>query len=232
MGAHTPVGLRAATRSPPTTQELPPTPWQRGTNRSVLGGCLQAVAGSCYGAWQACERSPPEEHCQQLAAPTRLACRVSLPILFPESKGGWMDTHGCVFGHVAAAPCRGGCQRKVAFLLDCILDTLLPMEHAPPARSTVAALLLPRGGNPSAQVTKAAFLISPANASEKASAAHLTQKHSMVPTSKLDALGMLLLQERVEKSPQNSLFAKLGYCFVLGFKNRTDAESHPVPTCK
>lgn len=65
-----------------------PIPWQRGTNRSVLGGCLQVVAGSCHGAWQAGERSPPERLCQQLAAPTHLARKVSLPNLCPESKGG------------------------------------------------------------------------------------------------------------------------------------------------
>lgn len=92
-----------------------PTPWQRGTNRTVLGGCLQVVAGSCYGTWQAGERSPPEGHCQQLAAPTHLACKVSLPTFFPESKGGWMDTHRCVFSHVAAASCRGGCQGRWHF---------------------------------------------------------------------------------------------------------------------
>lgn len=92
-----------------------PTPWQRGTNRSVLGGCLQVVAGSCYGTWEAGERSPPDGHCQQLAAPTRLACKVSLPTLFPESRGGWMDTHRCVFGHMAAASCGGGCQGRWHF---------------------------------------------------------------------------------------------------------------------
>lgn len=70
--------------------------------------------------------------------------------------------------------------------------TLLPVQHAPPAWRTMAALLLPRGGNPSAQITNAAFLVSPARASEKALASHLTQKYNMVPTSKLDALGMLL----------------------------------------
>lgn len=69
----------------------------------------------------------------------------------------------------------------------------------------MAALFLPRGGNPPTQRTNAAFLISPASASEKALASHLTQEYNMAPTSKLGALGMLLFTSTCWKKPQRQL---------------------------
>lgn len=75
-----------------------PSPWQQGTNRAVLGGCLQAVAGSCYGAWQAGERSPPEGHCQPawLLRPAWHARFPFPPSAWRAEKAGWTHTGVCL----------------------------------------------------------------------------------------------------------------------------------------
>lgn len=186
-----PAGLHVATPSPPTTQELLPH-----GNGAQTGLFWVAVCRLWLAVAMAPGRQVREALLRGTASSWLLLPTWRARFLFPPSsqrakEAGWTHTGVCSATwqqHPAEVDAKeGGISVGLHFGY-----TLLPTEHSSPARSTMAALFLPRGGNPSAQITNAAFLISPASASEKASSSHLTQKHSMVPMSILDTLGTLL----------------------------------------